>query len=372
MLNNFGFLGSADAIPKRICPIFLLIDTSGSMEGARIGAINSAIEEIIPDLRELSNSQADSEVRLAILEFSSGCEWVTPRLMSMDSFDDWVPLQANGLTDLGEAFLELNRKLSKTGFMDRDSASSGFYAPVIMLLSDGDPTDDWLGALRKLQENKWYQASLRVALAIGEDPNLDVLKKFIRNPELLFHVTDISQLKKVVRFIAVTSSQVASTSAAITEETARIPANSKDVSPTSTENTLIGTLHHQEPEEPEYFSSSSMPSYASRSQVSTSIPQSAPSSPFSNLFATQPAASPFPSSSPFANVTPPQPASFPFPSSNPFANVSGSQSSPFPSSNPFANVSSSQSSSFPSSNPFPAPASSSNNDSDDDWDDEDF
>ncbi|HAJ96372.1 MAG TPA: hypothetical protein DCO72_01370 [Ruminococcus sp.] len=245
MLNNFSFLGNADAIPKRICPIFLLIDTSGSMEGTRIGAINSAIEEIIPDLRELSNKQADSEIRLAVLEFSSGCEWVTPRLMSMDSFDDWVPLQANGLTDLGEAFLELNRQLSKNGFMDRSSATSGFYAPVIILLSDGDPTDDWLSALKELQKNKWYQASLRVALAIGDDPNLDILRKFIRNPELLFHVTDISQLKKVVRFIAVTSSQVASTSAVITENTSRTPANSKDVAPTSAENILNETLREQ-------------------------------------------------------------------------------------------------------------------------------
>ena len=163
-----GLLDETVSVPRRTMTLFFLIDTSGSMEGPRIGAINSAIEEIIPDLRELSNSQADSEVKLAILEFSSGCEWVTPRLMSMDSFDDWVPLQANGLTDLGEAFLELNRKLSKTGFMDRSSASSGFYAPVIILLSDGDPTDDWLSALKQLQENKWYQASLRVALAIGE------------------------------------------------------------------------------------------------------------------------------------------------------------------------------------------------------------
>jgi uncharacterized protein YegL len=165
--------------------------------------------------------------------------------MSMDSFDDWVPLQANGLTDLGEAFLELNRQLSKNGFMDRSSATSGFYAPVIILLSDGDPTDDWLSALKELQKNKWYQASLRVALAIGDDPNLDILRKFIRNPELLFHVTDISQLKKVVRFIAVTSSQVASTSAVITENTSRTPANSKDVAPTSAENILNETLREQ-------------------------------------------------------------------------------------------------------------------------------
>ena len=39
-----GFLGEAESIPKRILPIFFLIDTSGSMEGKKMGAVNSAIE----------------------------------------------------------------------------------------------------------------------------------------------------------------------------------------------------------------------------------------------------------------------------------------------------------------------------------------
>lgn len=117
--NLSSFLGNAESIPKRVMPIFFLIDTSGSMEGKKIGAVNSAIEELIPDLRHLSESQADSEIKLSVLKFSTGCEWVTPALMSLDAFDDWEPLDANGLTDLGAAFLELNDKLSKNGFISQ-------------------------------------------------------------------------------------------------------------------------------------------------------------------------------------------------------------------------------------------------------------
>ena len=219
-------------------PIFFLIDTSGSMEGKKIGAVNSAIEELIPDLRHLSESQADSEIKLSVLKFSTGCEWVTPALMSLDAFDDWEPLDANGLTDLGVAFLELNDKLSKNGFMDRGAASSGFYAPVILLLSDGEPTDDYLTALKKLQQNKWYQAALKIAIAIGEDANREVLKKAIRNVELLFTVNDIGSLKKIIRFIAVTSSQIASTSATVSEDSAETPADVKDVRSTSAEHQM--------------------------------------------------------------------------------------------------------------------------------------
>ena len=236
--NLSSFLGNAESIPKRVMPIFFLIDTSGSMEGKKIGAVNSAIEELIPDLRHLSESQADSEIKLSVLKFSTGCEWVTPALMSLDAFDDWEPLDANGLTDLGAAFLELNDKLSKNGFMDRGAASSGFYAPVILLLSDGEPTDDYLTALKKLQQNKWYQAALKIAIAIGEDANREVLKKAIRNVELLFTVNDIGSLKKIIRFIAVTSSQIASTSATVSEDSADAPADVKDVRSTSAEHQM--------------------------------------------------------------------------------------------------------------------------------------
>ena len=177
--NLSSFLGNAESIPKRVMPIFFLIDTSGSMEGKKIGAVNSAIED-----------------------------------------------------------LELNDKLSKNGFMDRGAASSGFYAPVILLLSDGEPTDDYLTALKKLQQNKWYQAALKIAIAIGEDANREVLKKAIRNVELLFTVNDIGSLKKIIRFIAVTSSQIASTSATVSEDSAEAPADVKDVRSTSAEHQM--------------------------------------------------------------------------------------------------------------------------------------
>ena len=237
--NLSSFLGDAQSIPKRIMPVFFLVDTSGSMDGKNIGAVNSAIEEIIPDLRHLSESQADSEIRLAVMQFSSGCEWVTPSLMPLDSFDDWVPLQAGGLTELGQALEELNNKLSKNGFLDRSSASSGYYAPVIILLTDGEPTDDYVNPLKKLQENKWYQSALKIAIAVGE-ANKEVLKRVVKNIELVINVDNISQLKKVIRFIAVTSSQIASTSAVVSDDNK--PSDVKDVRPIQAEKQMIKAL----------------------------------------------------------------------------------------------------------------------------------
>ena len=55
---------------------------------------------------------------------------------------------------MGDAFLELSRKLSRSSFLSSPSLS---FAPVIFLLSDGSPNDDWKKGLDTLKQNKWFQ-----------------------------------------------------------------------------------------------------------------------------------------------------------------------------------------------------------------------
>ena len=42
-------------IPRRTMVLFFIVDTSGSMEGKKIGAVNTAIREVIPEIRDISN-----------------------------------------------------------------------------------------------------------------------------------------------------------------------------------------------------------------------------------------------------------------------------------------------------------------------------
>jgi hypothetical protein len=52
----------------------------------------------------------------------------------------WRDLEASGLTSMGEAYKELEQQLShRRGFMQE---ATGSFAPVIILMSDGEPTDD--------------------------------------------------------------------------------------------------------------------------------------------------------------------------------------------------------------------------------------
>ena len=54
-------------VPRRTMVLFFLVDTSGSMYGTKIGTVNTAIEEIIPELKDLSENNADAEIKIATL-----------------------------------------------------------------------------------------------------------------------------------------------------------------------------------------------------------------------------------------------------------------------------------------------------------------
>jgi uncharacterized protein YegL len=200
-----------EAIPRKTMVLFFLIDTSGSMAGSKIGAVNTAIEEVIPELQGLSAANADAQVKIAALEFSAGFKWLTPDPVDIDQFH-WNYLDAVGQTDMGHAFKGLNEKLSTKYFMKE---ATGSYAPALFLLSDGAPTDDYQSSLEELRKNNWYKNAIKVAVAIGDDANKDVLAEFTGSKESVLEVHNAAMLKKMVRFVSVRASQVASQSSTL-------------------------------------------------------------------------------------------------------------------------------------------------------------
>lgn len=203
-----SLLDDAVSVPRRTMTLFFLIDTSGSMSGNKIGAVNDAIVNVLPMLEDISSSNPDAEIKVAALEFSNGTKWLYNEPKSVEDFK-WIDVQAGGLTSLGEACLELNSKLSRSGYM---KSASGSYAPAIILLSDGGPTDNFDGGLQTIQGNNWFKNAIRIAIAIGDDADLDVLARFTGNSEAVIKVQNIDALKQIIRIVAVTSSQIGSKS----------------------------------------------------------------------------------------------------------------------------------------------------------------
>ena len=195
-------------IPRRTMTLFFMIDTSGSMAGSKIGAVNDAVVNVLPLLHEISAENPDAEIRVAALEFSTTCNWLynEPKLASEFV---WQDVQASALTSLGAACKELSSKLSRNGFMQ---SASGSFAPAIILLSDGTPTDDFESGLAVLKNNNWFKAAIKVAVAIGEDADKNILAQFTGTSEAVFTVHNIDALKQIIRVVAVTSSQIGSKS----------------------------------------------------------------------------------------------------------------------------------------------------------------
>lgn len=211
-----GLLDETVSVPRRTMTLFFLIDTSGSMEGNKIGAVNDAVVNVLPMLNDISETNPDAEIKVAALEFSNGVNWLYDEPKLAKDFI-WQDVTASGLTSLGAACSELASKLSRSGgFMQ---SASGSFAPAIILLSDGGPTDDYNSGLAKLKANNWFKSAIKIAIAIGDDADKDVLKDFTGSSEAVITVHNIDALKQIIRVVAVTSSQIGSKSSTAGETT---------------------------------------------------------------------------------------------------------------------------------------------------------
>jgi uncharacterized protein YegL len=154
-----------------------ILDCSGSMAGEKIQQLNTAIKESLPHMREVANGNPNARVLLRVLTFSSGARWHTANPTPLEDFK-WFDVSVDGVTDMGKALRMVAEQLQMPPMEKRA------LPPVLVLISDGLPTDDYKGGLKALKEQPWGQKAVRVAIAIGRDADTDVLAQFIDHPEI--------------------------------------------------------------------------------------------------------------------------------------------------------------------------------------------
>ena len=161
---------------KRSVHFFWLLDCSTSMgSSGKIAALNYAIREALPDMVQTARGNPAALLELQSLTFSTGAQWHHATPVAVEEFS-WTDVSAHGVTDMGAAFRLVSEKL-QTPPMPRRA-----LPPVLALVSDGQPTDDWRTGLRMLDATPWGKRAIRVAIAIGDDADLGMLKEFPATP----------------------------------------------------------------------------------------------------------------------------------------------------------------------------------------------
>lgn len=166
--------------PLRTRPLHFvwIADCSGSMaHDGKIQALNTVIRDVLPAMQTVADDNHNAEVLVRAIRFSTGAQWHVAQPTPLANFT-WTDLPAAGVTDLGKALSLVAGQLQIPPMEDRA------LPPVLVLISDGQPTDDYKSALNHLLGLPWGKRAVRIAIAIGDDADLDVLQQFIGHTEL--------------------------------------------------------------------------------------------------------------------------------------------------------------------------------------------
>lgn len=157
----------------RRLPVYLLLDTSGSMYGEPIEAVRTGIQTMLSALQ--SDPYALETAYLSVITFNSSAQQVSP-LTEVATFQE-PNIQAGGCTALGEA-LKLLAERVDAEVVKTTTDTKGDWKPLVFIMTDGFPTDDVEVGIEALKKVKLGTV---VACAAGTNAADEVLKKITEN-----------------------------------------------------------------------------------------------------------------------------------------------------------------------------------------------
>lgn len=187
----------------RKLPVYVLLDTSGSMMGEPIEAVKNGVQVMISSLRQ--NPQAIETAFLSIITFNSTAQQVVP-LTDLSSFQT-PDIQAGGTTAMGGA-LELVSTCIDNEVASTTAESKGDWKPLIFIMTDGIPTDN---IQKGLSELKKRHTAIVVACAAGSGADTSFLKQITENVVSL----DTADSQSIAKFFAWVTASIGVTSSKV-------------------------------------------------------------------------------------------------------------------------------------------------------------
>lgn len=177
----------------RKLPVYILLDTSGSMFGEPIEAVKNGLQVLTSTLT--SDPYALETAYLSVITFDSNAKQAVP-LTEIAAFQP-PQLKASGCTALGEA-LELVSKCAENEVIKTTAEKKGDWKPLVFIMTDGEPTDDIRKGLQDFKNRKWGTV---VACAAGAGANTNTLKQITENVVSL-DTTDSATIRQFFKWVS--------------------------------------------------------------------------------------------------------------------------------------------------------------------------
>ncbi|OQY58611.1 MAG: hypothetical protein B6245_11010 [Desulfobacteraceae bacterium 4572_88] len=163
----------------RRLPVYMLIDCSSSMNGDAIEAVDQGFKNLTA---KLSNDPNTCDVVwFSVIAFDS----IPRQMIPLCPISDYrgLPLRTGGSSNLGRALVFLNQCMEKD-VRKQTMEQRGDWKPLVFLMSDGEPTDDWEELIQPL-----VQEMNMVACGMGADVNVPNLKQLTDTVVLMKDLT---------------------------------------------------------------------------------------------------------------------------------------------------------------------------------------
>jgi len=186
----------------RRLPVYFLLDTSGSMYGEPIEALNNALSGMINTLR--TDAQALDSLWIAIITFDREVKEIVP-LTELASFQlPSISCPQSGPTHTGLA-LEMLYKKVKSDILLGTANQKGDWKPLLFLFTDGKPSDIMLYR-EMIPKIKAVNFGSIIACAAGNLADDSLLKELTDN---VVHLdsADSATLKTFFKWVSETIEQ---------------------------------------------------------------------------------------------------------------------------------------------------------------------
>lgn len=186
----------------RRLPVYFLLDTSGSMYGEPIQALNNALSGMVNTLR--SDAQALDSLWISIITYDREVKEIVPLTELVNFQLPEITCPQSGPTNTG-AGLDFVIQKVKADVIKGSATQKGDWKPLLFVFTDGKPSDIQLYR-EKVQEIRNLSFGAVVGCAAGHMANDEILKELTDNVVHLASA-DSATLRQFFKWVSETIEQ---------------------------------------------------------------------------------------------------------------------------------------------------------------------